>query len=219
MIRVWKHIGDANAKLKEIIILTLSATMDAMKRIDEGSSSVEDIESVINELDGFKKQMDDVACDKDDPHVSKVALELERLVELLKVKSGIPSAESFAMRHKDLLVHEALNMRRSLDEIFAWLSAKHIREVATTFKELTKMKTSGGFETTKAFEKLEGDLIFTLATNSATIAIKSKTIGAEAFEDAKLKPRGMKLASLPSAVQERLWQITSELQAAADATA
>ena len=64
-------------------------------------------------------------------------------------------------------------------------------------------------------KQLAGQALILLATASGLLSIGAAKEGADAFTERALAPRGLALAHLPVAVQERLGQIDSELQAAA----
>ena len=103
-----------------------------------------------------------------------------------------------------------------LDALQTHLTPQRVAACQAAYRSLVEIHRQHDASDAK---ELANQALIVLATasaaGSALLSIALGKEGANAFTERALTPRGLDLARLPLAVQERLWQIDSELEAAA----
>ena len=102
-------------------------------------------------------------------------------------------------------------MDMDIERLQACLSEAVVNAATTAYQGLLEITQAHGTSAPGAQELTHSALLI-LATKSALICIKKGDEGAEAYAARLLAPRGLTLLSLPTSIQEKLWQIQSELQ-------
>lgn len=123
---------------------------------------------------------------------------------------------------RDLRLSEAIDRHRpgaalpehflemDLDGLQNALTPERIAAAAAAYKataELARAQEGG------AAAGIASNALLLLACKSALMATEKGDEGAEAYTKRQLTPRGMTLQCLPLSIQERLWQVQSELEA------
>ena len=94
------------------------------------------------------------------------------------------------------------------------MSEAVVNAASNAYKGLLEISEAHGASAPGAQERQELTLsaLLILATKSALLCIEKGGEGAEAYAARVLTPRSLTLKSLPTSIQEKLWQIQSELQ-------
>ncbi len=149
-----------------------------------------------------------------DDRFKKIAAEHQRLVDLNCEKSGLTRAGTWvAQNRSNAICKDTVDATvGAFEELEAMFSDSKIAKARTAYKEALALIAEG--ESSKEVSALKDNFVWQLATKSAILSCKAGKTSAEEFEDQKLTPRGLLLTSLPTKVQEALWQNTSSLEAA-----
>jgi hypothetical protein len=189
----WKEITTAVDSVKEKLIEKHDAAFqdlgtENIKELESGDGGSEKLRKIVSQLKQLQKDMG-LASPKDKRTLA-VASEVERLSKLMPAEGAL----------KNL----------SLPENFKSMSCEELQQLVTPDRMADVKRAYAALQKDAADGENAGlgidDLLQQMTTKSALIAINSK-VGAEKFEDEKLKPRALRLDSLPSAVQEELWHI------------